>query len=98
MRCLCILREHSDTQPWQRMAARRILYTEQGRPRMSKTKMRCITCGKWFQSANAKEITCPECVQKARKDKLASKAAPQAAQKIPGQGATGSGNPVRPTA
>src|SRR5262249_30906733 len=80
------------------MAARRIFVTEQGRPRMSKIKMRCITCGKWFQSANAKEVTCPDCVQKARKDKLASKAAPQAAQKIPGQGATGTGNPMRPAA
>src|SRR5436305_15118990 len=44
--------------------------------RMSKTKMRCITCGKWFQSANAKEVTCPECTQKARKEKLAAKNAP----------------------
>ncbi len=42
----------------------------------SKTKMRCNTCGKWFQSANAKDITCPDCVQKARKEKLAAKAAP----------------------
>ena len=40
---------------------------------MSKIKMRCITCGKWFQSANAKEVTCPECMQKARKEKMASK-------------------------
>ena len=43
---------------------------------MSKIKMRCITCGKWFQSANAKEVTCPDCMQKARKEKLASKNAP----------------------
>lgn len=64
---------------------------------MSKTKMRCITCGKWFQSANAKEVTCPECVQKARKDKSAAKAAPQAAPKTPGQGLPGTGNPGRPT-
>lgn len=63
---------------------------------MSKIKMRCITCGKWFQSANAKEVTCPECTQKARKDKLASKAAPQAAPKTPGQGLTGTGSPARP--
>ncbi len=59
---------------------------------MSKIKMRCITCGKWFQSANAKEVTCPECVQKARKDKLASKAAPPAAPKTPGQGLPGTGS------
>lgn len=43
---------------------------------MSKTKMRCISCGKWFQSANAKEVTCPDCTQKLRKEKLAAKAAP----------------------
>ncbi len=63
---------------------------------MSKTKMRCITCGKWFQSANAKEVTCPECVQRARKDKLASKAVPQAAPKSTGYGLPGAGNPARP--
>jgi hypothetical protein len=65
---------------------------------MSKIKMRCITCGKWFQSANAKEVTCPECAQKARKDRQASKAAPSAAPKTPGQGLAGTGNPSRPTA
>ncbi|MEO6893105.1 MAG: hypothetical protein ABI456_25015, partial [Ktedonobacteraceae bacterium] len=43
---------------------------------MSKVKMRCINCGKWFQSANAKEVTCPDCTQKLRKEKLAAKAAP----------------------
>ncbi len=48
---------------------------------MSKTKMRCITCGKWFQSANAKEVTCPDCTQKARKEKLALKNAPPASNK-----------------
>ncbi len=42
----------------------------------SKVKMRCNTCGKWFQSANAKEVTCPDCTQKARKEKLAAKNAP----------------------
>ncbi len=42
----------------------------------SKTKMRCATCGKWFQSANAKDTICPDCAQKARKEKLAAKAAP----------------------
>lgn len=43
---------------------------------MSKTKMRCISCGKWFQSANAKDTTCPDCTQKARKEKLAAKTTP----------------------
>jgi len=52
---------------------------------MSKIKMRCITCGKWFQSANAKEITCPDCVQKARKEKLAAKAAQPSTSLKPGQ-------------
>lgn len=64
---------------------------------MSKIKMRCITCGKWFQSANAKDVTCPECVQKAKKDKLASKAAPSAAQKLAGQGTPGTGGQVHPS-
>ena len=47
----------------------------------SKTKMRCATCGKWFQSANAKDTICPDCAQKARKEKLAAKAAPPAPTK-----------------
>jgi hypothetical protein len=53
----------------------------QGISRMSKVKMRCTVCGKWFQSANAKEVTCPDCVQKARKEKLAAKNAPPSTQK-----------------
>ena len=53
----------------------------QGKLRMSKTKIRCNTCGKWFQSANAKEVTCPDCLQKARKEKMAAKAAPPSAGK-----------------
>ncbi len=40
--------------------------------------MRCNSCGKWFQSANAKEVTCPECLQKARKEKLTAKTSPPA--------------------
>ncbi|MHB8598897.1 MAG: hypothetical protein ACYDER_19020 [Ktedonobacteraceae bacterium] len=48
---------------------------------MSKTKMRCISCGKWFQSANAKDTTCPDCTQKARKEKLAAKTTPPQAGK-----------------
>lgn len=63
---------------------------------MSKIKMRCTTCGKWFQSANAKEVTCPECVQKARREKLAAKAVPPTAQKPSGQGLPGTGSPGRP--
>ncbi|MGH2509314.1 MAG: hypothetical protein ACRDHZ_18200, partial [Ktedonobacteraceae bacterium] len=63
---------------------------------MSKIKMRCITCGKWFQSANAKEVTCPECVQKAKKDKMALKAAPPATSKISGQNMSGPGSQAHP--
>ena len=48
---------------------------------MSKIKMRCTTCGKWFQSANAKEVTCPDCVQKARREKLAAKHATASTEK-----------------
>ncbi len=61
---------------------------------MSKVKMRCTTCGKWFQSANAKEVTCPDCVQKARKEKLAAKTAPPSSIKTPGPGTARS--PVPP--
>lgn len=43
---------------------------------MSKIKMRCNVCGKWFQASNAKELTCPECVQKARKEKAAKSTSP----------------------
>src|SRR6266566_3032019 len=60
---------------------------------MSKTKMRCITCGKWFQSANAKDLTCPDCTQKARREKMAAKTTPPTTGKTPGQGI---GTPTRP--
>ena len=63
---------------------------------MSKIKMRCTTCGKWFQSANAKEVTCPDCVQKARKEKLAAKTAPPSSIKTPGQGTARSPVPPPP--
>ena len=64
---------------------------------MSKTKMRCITCGKWFQSANAREVTCPDCTQKARKEKLATKNAPPA-NKVTASGtqSTSAPHPVSP--
>src|SRR5437868_13616085 len=65
----------------------------QGKLRMSKTKIRCNTCGKWFQSANAKEVTCPDCMQKARKEKLAAKSTPPTSS----QGAPGTGTNARPT-
>jgi len=55
--------------------------------------MRCITCGKWFQSANAKEVTCPDCMQKARREKMAAKTAPL---KTGGQAAEGVNTPARP--
>ncbi len=66
---------------------------------MSKVKMRCITCGKWFQSANAKEVTCPDCTQKARKEKLAAKNAPSNIGKpveASGQNISASARPVPP--
>src|SRR5437764_5581856 len=59
---------------------------------MSKTKMRCITCGKWFQSANAKDLTCPDCTQKAKREKMAAKTTPQTTGETPGQGI---GTPTR---
>src|SRR5215467_14053047 len=66
---------------------------KRGVPRMSKIKMRCITCGKWFQAANAKEVTCPDCMQKARKEKMAAKMAPPTPNKTVGQGVNA---PIRP--
>ena len=63
---------------------------------MSKIKMRCTTCGKWFQSANAKEVTCPDCVQKARKEKLAAKATQQSPTQKSGQGGMSSSKPLPP--
>jgi hypothetical protein len=60
---------------------------------MSKIKMRCNICGKWFQSANAKDLTCPDCLQKARKEKLAQKNAPPTSAKPTGQAL-----PARPAA
>ena len=57
---------------------------------MSKIKMRCTSCGKWFQSSSAKEVTCPECTQKARKDKLAAKSTPPTPANP-----TASGSPAR---
>ena len=67
---------------------------------MSKVKMRCTVCGKWFQSANAKEVTCPDCVQKARKEKLVAKNAPPPAQKVAGAttSAAGTGTARPPVA
>ena len=58
---------------------------------MSKTKMRCNVCGKWFQSANAKDLTCPDCTQKARKEKLAAKQPPT----VQGHTIPGAGTPPR---
>jgi hypothetical protein len=63
---------------------------------MSKIKMRCTTCGKWFQSANAKEVTCPDCLQKARKEKLSAKATQQTSTSKPGQGGISSSKPLPP--
>jgi predicted nucleic acid-binding Zn-ribbon protein len=66
--------------------------------RMSKTKMRCITCGKWFQSANAREVTCPDCTQKARKEKQAAKNAPPIASKPVGASALSASTQSKPVA
>ncbi|HEU5229355.1 MAG TPA: hypothetical protein VFU49_16175 [Ktedonobacteraceae bacterium] len=64
---------------------------------MSKIKMRCIACGKWFQSANAKEVTCPDCTQKARREKMASKNAPPMTNRPTGPSTLGQSSPTRPS-
>lgn len=58
--------------------------------------MRCTTCGKWFQSANAKEVTCPDCLQKARKEKLVAKTTQQTSNSKLGQGGISSSKPTPP--
>ncbi len=63
---------------------------------MSKTKLRCMTCGKWFQSANAKEVTCPDCTLKARKEKQAQKNAPTPATKTGSDTPTAAARPTPP--
>ena len=63
---------------------------------MAKVKMRCTTCGKWFQSANVKEVTCPDCLQKARKQKLEGKSTPQTSTSKSGMGGVSSSKPMPP--
>jgi hypothetical protein len=62
---------------------------------MSKVKMRCNTCGKWFQSANAKDLTCPECLQKARREKTA-KTTPSVSKTPAGQVSRPASPPPKP--
>src|SRR5690348_17724079 len=63
---------------------------------MAKVKMRCTTCGKWFQSANVKEVTCPDCLQKARKQKLEGNSTPQTSTSKSGMGGVSSSKPMPP--
>ncbi len=65
---------------------------------MAKVKIRCTTCGKWFQSANVKEVTCPDCLQKARKQKLAAKSVPETSTLKSGMGGTSPSKPLPPPA
>jgi DNA-directed RNA polymerase subunit RPC12/RpoP len=44
---------------------------------MSKIKMRCSQCGKSFKSSSAKQLICPECEEKARRERLAKAKGPQ---------------------
>src|SRR6266567_3391008 len=63
---------------------------------MSKIKMRCSTCNKWFQSSGAKDTICPECLAKARKDKQAAKTAPAAPKVAGAPGSALSAPPPKP--
>ncbi len=38
---------------------------------MSKIKMRCAQCGKSFKSSSTRQLICPECEEKARRERLA---------------------------
>lgn len=44
---------------------------------MSKIKMRCAQCGKSFKSSSARQLICPECEEKARRERLAKAKGPQ---------------------
>jgi hypothetical protein len=44
---------------------------------MSKIKIRCSRCGKSFKSINAKQLICPECEEKARRERAAKLKGPQ---------------------
>jgi DNA-directed RNA polymerase subunit RPC12/RpoP len=50
---------------------------------MSKIKMRCSQCGKSFKSSSTKQLICPECEEKSRRERLAKAKAPQAGTSTP---------------
>ncbi len=67
---------------------------------MSKIKMRCSQCGKSFKSTNPKQLICPECEEKARRERAAKAkgvAAP-ASTPTPAPRPTTPPKPTRPAA
>ncbi len=50
---------------------------------MSKIKMRCSQCGKSFKSSSARQLICPECEEKARRERLAKAKGPQPGASTP---------------
>lgn len=50
---------------------------------MSKIKMRCSQCGKSFKSSTARQLICPECEEKVRRERLAKAKGPQPGASTP---------------
>lgn len=50
---------------------------------MSKIKMRCSQCGKSFKSTNARQLICPECEEKARRERAAKARGVQPPASVP---------------
>jgi DNA-directed RNA polymerase subunit RPC12/RpoP len=72
---------------------------------MSKIKMRCSQCGKSFKSSSARQLICPECEEKARRERLAKAKGPQPGastpppaptRQVPAKAATPAARPEQP--
>lgn len=67
---------------------------------MSKIKIRCSQCGKSFKSTNARQLICPECEEKARRERAAKAKGIQlpASTPAPTPRPTAPARPTRPVA
>ncbi len=67
---------------------------------MSKIKIRCSQCGKSFKSTNARQLVCPECEAKARRERAAKAKGAQAPSSVPTPAprSVPSARPARPAA
>ena len=63
---------------------------------MSKIKMRCSQCGKSFKTANTKQLICPDCEEKQRRERAAKARGLPAASSAPAPTASTRVIPARP--